>query len=230
MTRPLNAPMSRAELPPKNIKLVDESGQMSSGWYKSIMDIYQFSGLAGANFPLYQDAVVSGISMRAGPTGQPVLEPISPRTMAMAFDPSTPQYLHFSVQMPHGYVPGTDLRPYVQWAPENAIAGNVVWSLDATWTNVNEIIGAETLFTGVSASSAAGKKLNYVELLGPSGNAIFNGKTSPIKNFSSVLTCRIFRDSGNVNDTYTGKAFLLSCGFHFQNAAHGTVTTWVKGA
>lgn len=220
--------MNRAELPPKNIALIDDSGRMSPEWYRAITDLYQFSGLAGANFPLYQDASVTAISMRGDATSAPAIEPITANTLAMAFGPSTAQYLHFSVHIGHGYVSGTNLRPYVQWAPENSSAGNVAWNLDVSWGNIYGAIPADSSWSAVSAAPVVAKKMVYAELVGPSGEKSITGKTTPIKEFSSILTCRVWRNSTAASDSYTGKAFLLSCGFHFLNAAHGTVVTWPK--
>jgi len=70
------------------------------------------------------------------------------------FDDNIEEELFFEVQLPHGYAPGTDIKPHIHWAPVGAGTGNVVWGLEYTTVNVGSVIGNSTLLTVTDAAPA----------------------------------------------------------------------------
>lgn len=206
------------QLTPQDIKFLDENGRVAGDWYKFMEDMYQFSGLAKQNFPLFQDLAVTSLSMTPEPSSPPTLNGLSSPLKCYAFDASTPQAMHFQLFVGHGYVAGTDVRPFVQWAPSTGGTGNVRWELSLSWANIGDGFAPPQTFLLTSAAGGNAFVHNFVDTTARlSGGA---------KKFSSVILGTILRDAGNVADTYPDAAFLLSAGVHFMNSAHGTVKVW----
>lgn len=120
--------------------------------------------------------------------------------------------LFFSIQLPHAWLAGTDLHPHVHWAPVDANSGNVVWGMECTWNNINSDISTTTLSSVTTA--APGSKKHVMSLL-PNMNGVG-------KDISSMLSCRIFRDSNNVLDTYNSAAYLFEVDFHYMVDSFGS--------
>ncbi|MDD4412744.1 MAG: hypothetical protein PHR00_03820 [Patescibacteria group bacterium] len=125
---------------------------------------------------------------------------------------TTARELFFSVQLPHAWLAGTDLHPHIHWVPADANTGNVVWGMECVWNNVNSDIGTTTLNSIVVAAS--GSKKHII--------AHFPNMNGSGKDISSMLSCRIFRDSNNVLDTYNSAAYLLETDFHYMVDSFGS--------
>ena len=130
------------------------------------------------------------------------------------FNKNSEQELFFTVQMPHGWKEGSDIKPHVHWIG-NAGSGNVEWGLEYTWANVNDMFsGATTTLTGYTAISGY---VNYKHMLTPLGNMDATGKT-----LSSIILCRVFRYASSSNDTFSANAGLLQIDFHYQIDSDGS--------
>src|SRR5687768_2365354 len=118
--------MTRVGFVPQNVPLIDaKSGRMTMDWYRYFTDLHNYSGLSGAQFPLYNSLFVPGSSMSPDGTNPPSLDVLGTNTRAWSFGASAAAYLHFSIQLPNGYVPGTNVTPFVQWAPSTTNTGTV---------------------------------------------------------------------------------------------------------
>jgi len=139
--------------------------------------------------------------------------------------------MSFSVQLPHGWIEGTTIYPHLHWTPRgNNVAGNVEWNLDYSWVNYDpatpQVFPASTTTT-VVASPASGnftQSAHYITAL-TSGNA---GIAGTGKKISSILICRIWRNSNNAADTYTDDAGVLFLDFHIQIDGYGSRQEYIK--
>lgn len=139
--------------------------------------------------------------------------------------------MSFQVQLPHSWVEGTTIYPHLHWIPRgNNVAGNVEWNLDYSWANYDastvQVFPAATTST-VVASPASGRLVqngHYITAL-TTGNAGIDGTG---KKISSVLICRIWRNSDNAADTYNEDAGVLFMDFHIQIDGFGSRETFVK--
>jgi len=115
--------------------------------------------------------------------------------------------MSFTLQLPHNWKDGTTISPHIHWVPRATGIGNVQWNLDYTWANLNTgIFSAVTTISGI----ATGPFTTNQHLLADIGTGIDGtGKT-----YSSVLICRIWRNSSLAGDTYTFDAGGLSMDFH----------------
>lgn len=210
--------MSQTQLTPQRIKALDSDGRFSSEWYKSIEDIYQFSGLAKTNFPLFQDLAVTSMSMTPDPANPPTLSSFIGSTKGYLFDPVSPQAMQYDLQLGHGFINDTDVRPFVQWAPSTGGSGSVSWIMEMTWAPIGSAFGVTSTFTFVSQASGMALTHQFVDTQTKLPGAG--------RKFSSFIKCFIARDSSSASDTYSDGAFLLSAGVHYLNSAHGTVRAW----
>jgi len=121
--------------------------------------------------------------------------------------------MSFSLQLPHNWKNGTTIYPHIHWTPRTSGSGNVQWNLDYSWAELNT--SSPVTFPSVTTSSviATGPFTANQHLLTDltAGNVGIDGTG---KTTSSVLICRIWRDSGLSGDTYNGDAGGLSMDFH----------------
>ena len=135
------------------------------------------------------------------------------------FDASAEEELLFNVQLPHAWKEGTDIEPHVHWFPTSADTGTVRWGLEYTWSNVDGTFSNTTIIYINDAADGTVYKHQLADFAAISGT----GKT-----LSSMLMCRVFRDAGHVNDTYTGDAGLLEIDFHHRIDSLGSLSEYVK--
>jgi hypothetical protein len=140
------------------------------------------------------------------------------------FSPDVEESLMYSVQLPHTYTIGSNIRPHVHWVgPSNGTAGQEVrWGLEYTWANAGAVIGDTTIIYGSTnhlAETIVADK-SYITQL---GTIVGAGK-----NISSQLICRLFRDSGHGDDDYPDFAALIEMDFHIEIDARGSRQEYVK--
>lgn len=139
----------------------------------------------------------------------------------------TLESMSFVVQLPHSWKEGTTIYPHIHWSPKSTTSGNLEWNLDYSWVNYNPV--TPEVFPAITTSSvvATGPFTAKTHLITPltSGNTGIDGTG---KKISSILICRIWRDSGNSNDTYGSDAGLLFIDFHLQIDGYGSRAEYVK--
>lgn len=119
------------------------------------------------------------------------------------FDETKEQEVFFSVQLPHAWKEGSDLRPHVHFTTPTQTATTITWGLEYTWQNIGSgAYGNTSILTNAVACPIA-----YTHTIGSLGTISGVGKK-----ISSILICRLFRATGG----YVGDALLLSVDFHIQ--------------
>jgi hypothetical protein len=136
---------------------------------------------------------------------------------AFGFDATLVEEVFFSVQLPHRYKAGTDLKPHLHWAPTTADAGAVTWGLEYSISNAGEPPGNTTIVT--ATDNAPGVALQQVITAFP---------TIPGTNIkeSSIINVRLFRDAPAGTDTYPADAAGLSFDFHYLVEKAGSVVEY----
>ena len=139
---------------------------------------------------------------------------------AYMFDGTNADELFFSVQLPHSYDEGTDLKPHVHWSPMTAGSGNVVWGLECSTAPLNGTFPA-TSFSTVTTGAGGTQYKHQVASLSPdiSGSGL---------GISSVLLCRLYRNGPSGSDTFAGDAALLEIDFHYQMDSIGSANETSK--
>lgn len=135
--------------------------------------------------------------------------------------------MSFTVQLPHTWKEGSIIHPHIHWMPKSSASGNVEWNLDYSWANYDattpEVFPAHTTSTVVANGPFTAKSHTISALT--TGDAGIDGTG---KKISSILICRIWRNSSNTNDTYNYDAGLLFVDFHIQVDGWGSRQEYVK--
>lgn len=184
------------------------------------------------NASCFNDLVVNPYTALNNGTSKPNWTKfIEPSIFTWEFiDGSDSPELFFMVQMPHNYKEGSTIYPHVHWSSTTAPGTNrVKWVLDYQWVNLGSSFTATTS-TSVNgytiADSNPSKSLaayeSTITVLGTSGIS-GTGRT-----ISSILLCRLHRLSSDVNDTFSGSAFLLSFDFHYEIDSFGSNGEYTK--
>lgn len=155
-----------------------------------------------------------------------------------ANDEEDEQEVLFTVQMPHGWKEGTNIFPHVHWtsgrldsrgALNDARApgsDRVTWGLEYIWVNVGGTFPDSDIFYGTDIVAPNGESIDlYEHVITPLGSGGINGSG---KTLSSMLVCRLFRNSSAGTDTYGGEAGLLEIDFHYQIDSDGSNQEYSK--
>lgn len=135
--------------------------------------------------------------------------------------------MSFTVQLPHTWKEGTTIHPHLHWSPKSSSSGNVEWKLEYSWVNYDP--STPQVFPSITTST--------VVTNGPftaSSHVISSLTSSDVgldgtgKKISSILVCRLTRNSDNAADTYAGDAGLLYLDFHILVDGFGSNNKYVK--
>lgn len=118
--------------------------------------------------------------------------------------------MSFTVQLPHNWKEGSTIYPHIHWIPRSSASGNMVWNLDYTWANMTTGTFSAVTTATVTVNGPFVLNSHIVSDLTPSNSGI----SGTGKNISSVLICRIWRNSATANDTYAADAGGISMDFH----------------
>lgn len=170
---------------------------------------------------------VPALSMRPAATGSPILDAFASLTLKVySFDKATDESLYFNITIPHDYKQGTDLLPVIAFAPmASAVTPtSVVWGLEYIWQNRRDTASsllADTILSSTidPSETLVGFKHYIAELDRIDGTG---------KEINSILTCRVFRDADNKDDTFDNDAGLLSLYFIYERDTLGSNTESTK--
>ena len=136
--------------------------------------------------------------------------------------------IFFNMQMPHAWLLESDIHIHVHWIAITTGSADekVRWGLEYTKANVNSVFGAtDTIYaedpedppsTTPTADTHYLSEFSAIDMTGDE--------------LSTVLICRLFRNSSHANDTYGGTAGLLYIDAHYQVDSFGSDEELVKDA
>jgi hypothetical protein len=118
--------------------------------------------------------------------------------------------IFYQVQMPHAWKEGTTIYPHVHWIPRTAgTAGQKVrWGMEYTLAKPGATFGATVTQYGTSAGPGD-ITVQDNHIITSLGSIDMSGQT-----LSTVLICRIFRNSSHVDDSFSGVCGLLYVDIH----------------
>lgn len=136
------------------------------------------------------------------------------------------QYAFFTCQLPHSYAVGNDISVHVHWTPGNRGTtegtNTVAWKIDYSWANIGGTFGASVTADCTDACQST----NDQHLMSP--EITIDGHTVS-KGISSMLVCKIYRDTG---DSWAGTGAngpaLLEVDFHYPINTIGSRTDSTK--
>ena len=132
---------------------------------------------------------------------------------------ATMQQVYFSVQLPHRYKAGSDIKPHVHYCPTDNSAGTVKWFLDYVWQNVGGTFASSaTTISGTDEVSANSIRDHLVCGLGTI--------TGTGMKESSMLLCRLYRTPSDGDDDYAADVAFLEFDIHYECEKMGTTNEY----
>lgn len=178
----------------------------------------------------WDDLTVPGTNTRAG-TSAPVFEAFRNGVYLLGFVYNQVDEVHFTIQMPHHWKEGSNIYPHVHWTHIAAAPSNnqgVVWVLEYTWANINDIFPATSTMTAALEWTTSPPP-QYKHILTPfvdgSANAYINGTG---KKLSSQLICRLYRNTVDSRDDFDQTAYLIEIDFHYMVDSLGSDEEYIK--
>lgn len=178
-------------------------------------------GPDGTEYTVWDDIRVPAQSARLNPVQtKPDFSTFVGGTQTFQFDPTSDETVHFSVQLPHNYKLGTDLKPHIHWSPNDTNTGSVVWKLEYTLANFEDTFPATSNLQ--VADPADGTALKHQ--IAPLGTIDGSG----IDSLSTMIICALTRVATDGSDTYTNDAALLEIDFHYEIDTLGSSDEFTK--
>jgi hypothetical protein len=131
----------------------------------------------------------------------------------------------YTVQLPHSWAQ-TAIYLHAHWISDNSQATAAVrWGLEYTWANVGQVFGNTTI---IYSSTPFPADVNLVQYKHYKTQFAAITPTASQNGISSILICRLFRNSSHADDTFTGIAGLLYADVHFELNTIGSRTELTK--
>lgn len=146
---------------------------------------------------------------------------------ALMFEAGHHDEVHFEVQLPHRWKEGSKIYPHVHWTPTTADAGNVVWELEYSWANIDGTFGAPSNMASDATAAGGTAWVHKLTVLKEAGNAYIDGTG---KTMSSMLVCRLHRNSNAGSDTLNKDVAMLDVDFHIEIDSFGSDEEYTKDA
>jgi hypothetical protein len=168
----------------------------------------------GSSWGMWEDLRFDSNGIKAAGIKDPAYTTFATELRAYWFSPTTSEDLFLNVQMPHAW-DGSAIYPHMHWIATtgSSVAGHQVrWGIEYSWANIGSTISAPTTVHASTSFPNEQIEVNkhYItsfDPITPSTNQ--NG-------LSSMMMCRIFRDSTVVEDTFTHGAFLFEFDIHYR--------------
>lgn len=212
MMQPLSPNQRR--MPP----ILNELGNDITRTFKAILDRYYLSAV---EYRYWDDLRIEPTARNTG-TKAPAFALWKGGIYLYDFDNAalaSEKEIFFTVQMPHGWKEGTIVEPHVHWLNKTAgTAGHVVrWGLEYSIADIGSVFPASTTIYGTTIEGGGVITAADSHMI-----TDFSGIDMTGKKISTIIACRLFRNSSNAADTYTGTASLLYIDWHIQMARPGS--------
>jgi hypothetical protein len=126
-------------------------------------------------------------------------------------------------QLSHKWREGTVVYPHLHLFIPSGTTGDVKFTMNYTWVNVDAVEGSETVIYGTCTKSSGTSN---------NGNALLKLDSAAIsgtgKTISSILLARIARDPADAADTFGASVWMKSIDMHIQYDSNGSLTEWAK--
>jgi hypothetical protein len=180
----------------------------SKAWGRFLRDIWSALGYN------HDDPIFNGLFLGFADldnTSAVPLATIDGRISTLSFDSSTFHGTGFSFRLPNDYLDGTDLKPYIVWAPADATSGTVVWYLDHLYAAVGGVLPSSTTESVTVDAPETSEELARKDMTDIPGSTFVRG---------GIVTGKVSRDG--TSDTYANNALLLGVGFEYQIQGNGS--------
>lgn len=199
----MSLPFPRTEQP------VAGSTRMDREWYAWLRRLWVALGFDAAA-PRYGDLWCDAHAMHE--VGGGSLSVISGDVDGASFAAASTTERWFTARLPNDYRDGTDVSPFLEWAPTDTNTGNCLWSLTLAPAADGETMAAAAALTELSAGPGTANKVERVEFDDVDGDDFVRG---------TVIAGRIARMGADGTDTYSAASVMFGVGFKYRREGVG---------
>jgi len=168
----------------------------------------------GSSWGMWEDLRFDSNGIKAAGIKDPAYSTWSGELRSYWFSPTTSEDLFLNVQMPHAW-DGSAIYPHMHWVATtgSSVAGHQIrWGLEYSWASIGSTFPASaTVYASTSyPNEQIDANKHYITSFDPIT------PTTNQNGLSAMLSCRIFRDSTVVGDSFTHGAFLLEFDLHYR--------------
>ena len=132
-------------------------------------------------------------------------------------------YVFATVQLPHAWKVGTELRPHIHWCKTTSAAGTVRWELEYRWGKIGEVIDAAWTTLSNETPTVSDGDTAWQHALTP-----WDAITPPFDiQISDMLLCKLERVV-EVGSGYGPDVALLEFDIHYQIDSLGSDLEYIK--
>ena len=163
----------------------------------------------------WNDFLMPGLTLPRTAANAPAIATFQGNIEQLAFQNggAQPRESWSAIHILHDYRIGTKIFPHIHWSHNNATpSGDVKWQIEYS-VSKSHSGGTFPAATTISLIQTAGVQFEHMLVETSTANAIAADNLEA----DSVILFRIFRDSGDGEDTFADDAFLLYLDIHFQS-------------
>lgn len=134
--------------------------------------------------------------------------------LGFAYEAVNEESIYFSLQFPHNYMIGTEIAPHIHWTATTDTAADVKWAFEYSWANIGSTFPTTTTLYKVESTGSTPDTHLMTEF-----DHIVPATTADI---SSMMICKLYRNSSATTDTYSGAALFLEFDIHYQIDSFGS--------
>lgn len=189
---------------------------------QTVGGVTKFVQLTNLKLAGWHDMKPTGGGVGGGATEPAIATFKSPHLLRNFADGAQAKSQTFIFNIPHEYVPGTQLHPHVHWSTDNASpSGNVYWQLHWTYASGASSI-AFPADTTIFLTSTAAAQYEHVDTEDATGFGDADVTPDTIE-AQGIIVLTVERAPAHVNDTATGvDAFLMEVGIQYQSDGRDT--------
>lgn len=191
-----------------NTAAIPKWGDEAQGNYSEFEDNGFYVANGSAVF--WNDLMFNPTGLRVGATA-PTFAALTGGIYAYRFDASKGESIHGTFEVAHDYKQYTPMEFHIHWSPTTTNTGNIVWGIEYSVADIGVVLTPATTVS-ISPLAAPGVVDKHV---------LTDITTIPGTRIGAVVAYRLFRQNGGT-DTFTGNAFLLSVGVHYQSDTLGS--------
>ena len=156
--------------------------------------------------PVYDDIIISASNLHPGSSAPAFVEFVAP-VHTMSFVNANTDMAYGSFEIPHDYKEGSAIEIHLHWAPSSTDTGDCVWKFNGVWAGMEQgafVALPDGELTATDAGGGVAKAHQY---------ASFGSIAGTNHKIGDIIAFELKRPAG---DGFTGDAFLLSIGAHYQ--------------
>jgi hypothetical protein len=134
----------------------------------------------------------------------------------LSYAPNQDNTIHFAVELPHIFTPGTDISCHVHFVPTSTNTGDLRWEFTYSFANIGSVFPVETSVAAVVAVDGTQYKHQIADPL-------FTFANPGDWDYGGIALCSLTRTGTHADDTYPDAVYNIAVVFHITQDRIGSV-------